>query len=166
MKDTLNQQAEIIDRGKQVELPLNEIVHPLDIPVIFSAKDCNLTFHELDLGANDLQALAPDVVVSDTYEYHRTIVVKRDGKSMIAFCTGVDSLTPDNLPIAAIFNLTKPSRLKVLVLTRGGKRIHALENYHVPSGGLELSRLLSGNPNVEPVQIFSNRFSFFIDARD
>lgn len=161
MKDALNPQTEIIDRGRRVEFPLNEIVNPLGIPVIFSAKDCSLTFHELDLGANDLWALAPEVIVS--YEYHHALVVKRDGEPMIAFCTGIDSTTPDALPIAAIFNLTKPSQMKVLV--GESKRIRTLENYHVPAGGLGLSRLLRENPNHEPVQIVSNRFSFFIDAR-
>lgn len=163
MKDVLNRQAEIIDRGKRVEFPLNKIVHPLGIPVVFSAKACSLTFHELDLGANDLWTLAPEVIVSDEYEYHHTLVIKRDGEPMIAFCTGIDSTTPDALPIAAIFNLTEPSQMKVLV--GESKRIRTLENYHVPAGGLELSRLLRGNPKSELLQIASNRFSFFINAR-
>lgn len=164
MKDTLNPQAEIIDRARQVGYPLEKIVYPLGIPVIFSDEPHSLTFHELDLDANDLKALVPQVSVSDEYKYQHALVVKRNNEPMVAFCTGIASRTPDALPIAAIFNLTEPSQLKVLLLA-GNKSIRSLENSHVPAGGLGLSRLLRGNPDRELVRVVSNRFSFLIDAR-
>lgn len=160
MKETLDRQAKIIERGRQVGYPLEKIVHPLGIPVIFSAEPHSLTFHELDLGVNDLWNLAQGVTVSDAYEYLHALVVKRDGEPMIAFCTGVDITTIDHLPIAAIFNLTEPMKVWVM-----GKRIRTLENCHVPAGGLGLSGLLRGDPKGELVQIVSSKLSFLIDAR-
>lgn len=163
MQDIWKQQATLIERGKKTDFPLGEIVYPLGVISIFFADRGQLTFHQLNLGMNDIWFLAPDVQVDDDYEYNQAIVIKKKGKPMATLCTGIDA---EGLPIAALFNLTKADSLQKVIVVSGptGAKRQVLENNHYPAGGLGLSRILRGNPQGEMLHLVSDEAAFSVSV--
>lgn len=157
MQDIWTEQASLIDQGKKIDFRLGEIVYPLGIMAIFFADRGQLTFHQLELGMNDLRLLVPGANVDEEYEYNQAIVIKKDRQPLLALCRG---LGDNSQPIAALFNLTRPGSKEVIV-AKGPKR-QVLENNHLPAGGLGLSRMLRGNSQRELLQLACDEVSFSV----
>jgi len=155
-------QARIIERATEVELRLGEIVFPLGVMAIFFADRGQLTFHQLDLGMNDLWSLVPEVKVDEGYEFFQVMVIKKGGQPLAALATGVDVNTTSHLPIAALFNLTQPGSKEVVVAA--GAKPRVLENNHQPAGGLDLSRLLRDNPRKEFLRVADDEALFSVSV--
>src|SRR3989338_1123075 len=135
MAELLSGQAEIINRGVNLDLPLGQDTVVLGLPVKFSA-DMRLSFSKVVLKGDELTQLVPDAVVGDGYNYNRALVVKLANRPMLAICTGLDKsdYLDNDRPIAAVFNLLHPDEQE-WVTVEGWQ----LFNNDNPVGGMDLS---------------------------
>jgi len=152
MGELTRHQAAIVERAVAVPLPLEKVISLLGVPTVFASKQGKLSFHSLSFGKDDVLWLIPEAAYDDRYTYSESIIIKKDDKPMAALCRGVDIGEAHNhQPIAALFNLTEPGSLQVMIV--GGNKPGELENDYGSKGGLNLSKMLRNNPKKQVVKI-------------
>jgi len=148
----------MIEQGSVVDFPLNQRVLVYGLPMEFSTQENELSFREVLLGQNNLEILIPDAVIPEAYDFSRALVLKKDGWQTAALLSGVDT-KHNNQPVVAMFNLTRPESLRVIVVD---KQPETLANDKYPPGGLDFSDLLTDNRVNKVVEITSDSQSLFI----
>lgn len=158
MGEILTRQAQMIESGTAFPFPLNKRVFINGLPMQFSTQEKEVTVRQVPLGQNNLEVLIPDAQIHPDFDFTQALVIEKEGYPMVAILTGVDTVA--SLPVATMFNLTRPEDLRVVVK---GRTPQALKNDN-QGIGFTLSMMLRGNPNSEMLQITSDSQSLFVEV--